>query len=117
MELQNVSIRDLKGGAAIELVDAEIEKCINNITDPNTEPKAVREVTLKVKLVANQERDSLSIGLQASSKLAPDKSVGAVAFIATVQGVSVLTEHHPTQLDIEDAHARPVAPLQEASHG
>jgi len=41
-----VSLETLKGGAAVQLFDEELQKVLANIMDPNTEAGAVRSVRL-----------------------------------------------------------------------
>jgi hypothetical protein len=53
----SVSLQNLGGGAAIELFDLELQKVLENISDENTRPAVVREITLKVKIKPGDDRD------------------------------------------------------------
>ncbi|MDX9785475.1 MAG: hypothetical protein RBT11_01770 [Desulfobacterales bacterium] len=67
-----VSLATLNDGAVIEAVDIALQRVFDNIVDPNTDAKTVREVTLKIKIKPSDDRDFGQISYQAVPKLAPD---------------------------------------------
>ena len=71
---ETVTLANLGGGAALELFNAELEKVLENITDPNTDPKAVRSITLKVTIKPDETRDLGDVGIQATSNLAGSRA-------------------------------------------
>lgn len=73
--MSKINLADLGGGAVGERFMYEMNKVLANVYDPNTDPKKVREVTLKIKLKGDENRDVLLTEIQASSKLAPTKPI------------------------------------------
>ena len=67
---EKISLINLGGGAAIELFDIELQKALDDIVDPNTKAGAVREVTLKVRIKPDEERNFGDLVIQCSSKVA-----------------------------------------------
>ena len=70
--MDKLSLKNLGNGAAIEKFDHELAKVIGNIIDPNTDPKATREIILKVKLTPDDYRANCVTSVEASCKLAKD---------------------------------------------
>ena len=52
------SLSDLMDGSVEERFNAELDKVWQNVFDPNTDPKKTRTLTLKVKIIPNERRDS-----------------------------------------------------------
>lgn len=74
-----LSLANIGDGAAVEMFNLELGRILKNIMDPNTEPKAYREIVLKVKFRPDEERDLASVDVTVSSKLA-----GSRAFMTKV---------------------------------
>lgn len=68
-----VSLETLGGGSAVERFNYELARALENIGDINTKADVIREVTLKVKIKANDDRSFAMVEIIASSKLAPIK--------------------------------------------
>jgi hypothetical protein len=66
-----LELATLAGGAAQEKFEDELFKVMENILDVNTSEKAVREVTLKLKIRPNNTRTASCVEIICSSKLAP----------------------------------------------
>lgn len=56
-------------------INEELPKVINNILDPRTSPKKAREINVKIKFVANEERVAIGLAASVSAKLQPAGSV------------------------------------------
>jgi hypothetical protein len=69
--MKKASLATLDGGGAIEAVDYEIQKVVDNILDVNTDAKKPREITLKIKLTSDKDRNTIVATYQATSKLQP----------------------------------------------
>jgi hypothetical protein len=67
---EKVSLANLANGAALERVDAELERVLDNVADVNTKVKVAREIVLKIKIVPSQDRSIGQVKIQCSSKLA-----------------------------------------------
>ncbi len=90
-QLEKITLETLSAGAAIERLNIELEGVLENILDPNTSPKTLREINLKIKIKPHDDRASAYVEIQATKKLAP------------------VTEHI-TQIYIgKDQHGRPEA--------
>ena len=74
-----LNLANIGDGAAMEMFDLELRRILKNIMDPNTEPKAHREIVLKVKFRPDEERDLAAVDVAVSSKLA-----GSRAFLTRV---------------------------------
>jgi len=97
-ERESVSLQNLGSGAAIELFDTELQRVLDNIVDENTKPTTIREVTLKIKIKPDEDRESGSVEIQASSKLAPVHPYPTQILIGNQRGQGVATEWNPKQL-------------------
>lgn len=95
-----VSIDNLNQGAVAELGNAELQKVWENINDPNTLPKAIREVTIKIKIAPNENRDNATVSIQATSKLAPTNPTLTLVAVGTEKGKGIAREFVPRQQNI-----------------
>jgi hypothetical protein len=68
-------------GAIVEQFDKVLLDVMANIDDPNTDPKAVREVTIKVKFRPQSDRKTVPIEHSVVAKLAPMKKTEATVFV------------------------------------
>jgi hypothetical protein len=100
MENETVTLDTLKAGGVIQLFDEELAKVLANIMDPNTEPEAVREVTLKVKIKPDRDRATASVQIIPSAKLAPAVALGTRMFFGKKGGQFLAWEHDPQQLQL-----------------
>ena len=71
---EKVSLVNLKDGAAIEMFDYELQRILDNIVDPNTNPETKREVTLKVSIKPDENREIGAVEITCVPKLAGQKS-------------------------------------------
>ena len=97
-ESRIVTLENLGQGAAAELFQAEFVKLIENVSDPNTRPDAVRTVTIKVKVKPDKKaRNMCSVEIQCDSKLVPSQPFETIMFVGMEHGEAVATEHSPQQ--------------------
>lgn len=80
-------------GLLPDLFQREFEKALDNALDPNTPFKKKREVTLKVVITTNEERDAFHIEAVTSSKLAPFLGESGIVFAAK-RGASVVAVNY-----------------------
>lgn len=100
-ENEYVDLTNLGRGAAIELLNDALNKVWDNVLDPNTSPKATRNVVLTVTFKPNEERNIASAIIEVKSKLAPPKGVGTVVYIGKDKsGQGVAQEHNPRQPEL-----------------
>lgn len=73
--LEAKSILEMASGAIMEQSNIEFKKIIDNILDPNTDPKKKRTLQITVDFTPSQERDRVDIDVTTKSKLQPYNSV------------------------------------------
>lgn len=71
-----LSLINIGNGAAVQLVEKELERVIKDILDLNTEAKATREVNLKIIFKPDENREIITTGIKATSKLAGSRIFG-----------------------------------------
>jgi len=72
------SLETIGLGAVSERFEEEMEKLIENVLDPNTDIKKIREITIKLKIKpALENRERCSLETIVSSKLAPAKALAS----------------------------------------
>ena len=81
-KLEQVELSNLGGhGAMEEQLAASMEKIMDNIADPNTDAKALREITIKVKLrCTDDSRKTLRMDTVFQEKLAPRTAISGTIF-------------------------------------
>ena len=71
----DLKLENLGLGVVAEKFDDELVKVVNNIVDQNTDPKTMRDITIKLKIKPDQEnRELCDLEVVVSSKLAPTRS-------------------------------------------
>lgn len=73
-----VDLNEFANGAVAERLNVELQKILENINDPNTDPKKKRKLTLTLTLSGDENRDLATVSVQAKSTLAPAKDVETV---------------------------------------
>lgn len=103
------SVLEMAMGGILEITDYEIERVIANITDPNTDAKAKRKVTLTLTFQPDDYRERIDLSVQAKTTLAPVAPVRtAVCITKDREGHVLLAEmlpQVPGQLDIDGGQA------------
>ena len=69
MNENRTSILDMAMGAIKERADYEMARIIDNILDPNTDPKKKRKLVLTLELVPDSERKTIGVNCTAKSTL------------------------------------------------
>lgn len=99
------ALSDLMDGSVEERFNAELDKVWQNVYDPNTSPKKARTLTLKVKIIPNERRDSCDFRVNVTSSLAPYEDLTQTVMLAIgADGQITATERTdqiPGQLDME----------------
>jgi hypothetical protein len=89
-----LNLLNIDNGSVPEVFDAELRKVLDNINDPNCNPKAKREITLKLTLLPGEDREDMSYIVACTSKLAPVKPGINRAHLVRKQGqLHALTEN------------------------
>lgn len=97
--MEKIKLEDLKGGALQEQFAKSFEKVIENLQNPNTPYKNVREITIKLKFAQNEKRDDVKVDIQVSEKLAPQAPMETSFTIGTdLRSGQVYAKEYGSQL-------------------
>lgn len=67
--MSKLNLAEMAEGAFMERANQELKRAIENIADPNTDPKKARRVTLSITLKGDEKRDVVDFEVQ--SKFSP----------------------------------------------
>jgi len=81
----------------VSLFAAELSRVLANITDPNTDDGAKRQITIQIKFKPSRERDTADIELSCTSKLAGIRKVASQLFVGRNAGRLIAVENNPKQ--------------------
>lgn len=95
-----VTLGTLKGGAAIELFDAELDKVLRNIEDMNTDHKTARRITVTVEFKPSEDRTMGDVTIKATTKLAGLKPSRGLVYFGRHRGQPVAIENDPQQTEL-----------------
>lgn len=70
-----IDLNNFANGAVAERFNLELQKVLENIADPNTDPKKARKLVLTVKVSGNENRDIADVEVEAKLTLAPAKPI------------------------------------------
>jgi len=70
-----VNLNEFAEGALAVRFNEELQKVLDNIADPNTEPHKNRTITVQVNIHGDDSRDVVNASVVAKSKLLPAKEV------------------------------------------
>lgn len=105
------SILQMARGAFQERVDYEMGRVVDNILDLNTKATAKRKITLTIELTPDDERQTISVAVQAKATLAPTNPV-ATALCITSDGngemvVAEMVPQIPGQINMDGTQHLP----------
>ena len=69
--MEKINLEKLVGGSLQEKFTHSFRNVVENLQDPNTPYKNVREITIKLKFAQNEKRDDVKCDILVSEKLAP----------------------------------------------
>lgn len=112
--LQYVSLESLALGAAGEVFDRALGQVLENIQDPNTDPRAKRQVTLTVTITPHDGRETAGYLAGAVAKLAPIRPHASIMHLGRVDGRAVAATADTRQGSLfeteQDPSVRPLTP-------
>lgn len=98
------SIIEMSQGAIVERIDYEMSKLIDNVLDPNTDPKKKRTLTVKIDVTPDAERQNLRTDISVVAKLQPTNPISVPLYLTTdTDGEAAaieMTPQMPGQLDM-----------------
>lgn len=112
-KLKDVSLETLAGGAVPERFDLAWADLLENVLDPNTDPKEVREVVIKVKVKPQEDREGAAVRVEVLKKLAAPRAVVTPIHIGHRDGQPVAVGYNPKTLDLfgqQDPDVKPIRP-------
>ena len=81
MERQIKKLDELMDGALTERFNQVLDEVMRNAVDPNTDPKAKRQVKIVIDVIPNERRDTASFKTHVESKVAPRAPISQVVFL------------------------------------
>lgn len=73
--MSDLNLNKIAEGELYRHIQREYKRSINNIADPNTDPKKVRTVTITLKIHGDDRREMLFVEGDVKSKLAPSRAI------------------------------------------
>ena len=92
---ETTSIIEMARGAVIERIDLEMYKIMENIQDLNTEPSKARQLTVKVTMKPDNNRENIKVSYQVQSSLAPAAPIETSLFSGIHKGQIYAVENVP----------------------
>jgi len=104
-----VTLETIGEGKLPDLFAAELARVLENITDPNTDNKSKRTITIAVSFKPNRDGDAAAVEVKCGSKLAGIMTIESKVFIGMQQGKLVAVENDPRQGTFDLPKPQPVA--------
>lgn len=105
------NLDELMDGGVRERFNDALRKVWDNVFDPNTDPKAARCITMKVKIKPSERRDAAAFSVDVIATLAPPVSLSQTVMLQiNGDGNIVATERTnqvPGQIDIDGKETIP----------
>ncbi|WP_029185605.1 hypothetical protein [Streptococcus suis] len=76
-----LDLSSIADGGLQEKLNNELARVIENILDPNTDPTVKREVSIKLVLKPNDQRNSVDTIMEVKSKLAPQVKLSTTILV------------------------------------
>ena len=76
--MENLTITTINDGDLVKKFKKALPLILDNITDANTDPKAARDIILKIRFKPDAETDEIAVFTTCQLKLAPDTGESVV---------------------------------------
>ncbi len=93
-----INLETFADGALAEKVNMALRDVLQNITDPNTDYKVKRKLTVDMTLTTGEDRELTEVTIVAKTKLAPSKALAAKIVIGTDGNGGVLASEYKKQV-------------------
>lgn len=105
MARQIKQLDELMDGALTERFNREMDRVLQNVFDPNTDPEVKRQIQIIIEIQPNENRDVAKFKVDVKSKIAPPVSMVQMCFLhqndsGTVTAAEI-TKEVPGQLDMD----------------
>lgn len=94
-EVREISLLDIMDGAVAERVNYEFGLVARNMLDLNTEAKKPRTLTIKITMVPADDRRSISVKADVSSKLVPVRQLDTTLLLGGSSDDPAVMEYTP----------------------
>ena len=98
-----INLESFADGALAEKVNMALKEVLANITDPNTEYKTKRKLTIDMTFTAGEDRELTEVDIVAKTKLAPAKPLNTRIRIGTDGKGGVLASEFKKQIPGQSA--------------
>ena len=103
-ERQIKKLDELLDGGVTERFNMEMERVMNNVFDPNTDPKANRQIQIIINIKPNERRDAGEFRVDVKSRIAPMVPITQTVFLRQDDYGNVvateITQEVPGQIDM-----------------
>ncbi len=105
LDRDSLTLEGLGNGGALEMFQASLQRALDNIQDPNTEPDATRKITLTVEIKPTKNRLGGQLKYYVRETLAGAQPQETTVLMGIENGVAVAAEFNgdPRQMTIDDA--------------
>lgn len=93
-----INLETFADGALAEKVNMALREVLANITDPNTDWKLKRKLTVDMTLATGEDRELTEVTILAKTKLAPSKALAAKIVIGTDGKGGILASEYKKQI-------------------
>ena len=105
MARQIKQLDELMDGALTERFNREMDRVLQNVFDPNTDPKAKRQIQIVVEIKPNETRDAAEFKVDLKTKIAPPVPMVQMCFLYQNDAGEVtaaeVTREIPGQMDMD----------------
>lgn len=98
-----INLEKFADGALAEKVNMALKEVLANITDPNTDYKIKRKLTLDITFSAGEDRELAMLDIVAKTKLAPTKAISSKIIIGTDGKGGILASEFKNQVPGQSA--------------
>lgn len=111
MARQIKQLDELMDGALTERFNREMDRVLENVFDPNTDPKAKRQIQIVIEIAPNETRDAARFKVDVKTKIAPPVAISQICFLYQDDEGNVtaaeVTREVPGQIDMS-GHEQPL---------
>lgn len=93
-----INLETFADGALAEKVNIALKEVLGNITDPNTDWKLKRKLTIDMTFASGEDRELTEVSIVAKPKLAPTKPLAAKIVIGTDGKGGILASEYKKQV-------------------
>lgn len=93
-----INLENFAEGALAERMDIALKEVLGNISDPNTDYKLKRKLTLEMTFASGEDRELAEVAIIAKTKLAPNKPIATKIVIGTDGKGGILASEYKKQV-------------------